>query len=111
MSLKHILLAAALAAPFVTTAVPASAATVEVKALSAAPVYRWHSRDSRIVGKITKGEFYTIDYCTPPDSDWCRVIGDDFRGWVRGYQLANGAKKAFVTPFRFGGGSLFMKPL
>ena len=112
MSLKHLVLAAVLAAPLAGAAtLPATAATAEVRALSTAPVYRWHSRDSRAVGKIYKGETYTINYCTPPDQDWCRVVTDEFTGWVRGYQLGNGAKKAFVTPFRFGGGSFMMKPL
>jgi uncharacterized protein YraI len=112
MSIKRFLFAAALAAPLaVGSALPAYAASAEVKALSTAPVYRWHSADSRTVGKIKKGQFYTINYCTPPDQDWCRIVGDDLYGWVRGYQLANGAKKAFVTPFVFGGGSLMMHPL
>jgi uncharacterized protein YraI len=106
MFVKSIALAALAAAAIVTTALPASAAEAEVRALSNAPIYRRASADSRQIGQLKKGATYTINYCTPPDQDWCRIVDGDFRGWVRGYELGNGAKKAFVTPFRFLGGPM-----
>jgi hypothetical protein len=109
MRLTPILLAAALAAPLAAISLPASAAEVEVRVLAGTYVYSRHSTNGKVRGRLHKNNMVTIDYCTPPDADWCRVVDspDDLYGWVHGYDLANGAKKAFVTPFVFGGGSLF----
>lgn len=92
--------AALAAASLAATTFPASAAWPVVKATSGATIYARPSSNARTLGRVPRYTLVTIDYCTPPDADWCHIIWDGGpNGWVDGGNLGSPAKKALVTPF------------
>ena len=100
MKLPHILAIALAAATLAATTLPASAAWPVVTAGSGASIWQGPNGRGNLLGRVPKGAEVSIDYCTPPDADWCHIIWEDGpNGWVNGHNLRGAAKKRLVTPF------------
>ena len=96
------LLALALAATTLLTALPAQAASsATARASGDIPIRTGPGSSYRVIGQLPDGSRGHLQPCTR-ESLWCLIlVGDEPAGWVRGSYIVGSAAKLEVTPHRF----------